>query len=335
MTSDKTPRQNRIREVLGRLYDQHPPHFREYVRRFEEDPTSRVFAPLAEAYRRMGRVDEAIQICKVGLEHHPDFHGGRVALAKCYLDKKDPASASEELLQVTKAVPENLLAQRLLGDAHLLLGNRADALHAYKMALLLAPSDVALAEKVHKLESGLESSEAEAIEPVKEEISEQEFVEVVPAPVEAPPMPQEENALHEDFIVPSTPAIEEELPSDPGIRSEINALLGMKENEIEDDSFKIQHVSTIFVEPERENRKEITTETLGDLYFSQEQYQRALEIFEKLASGRPSPELARKIALTRGKLGVDQDSLARNRKIEILQEILRRSKANQLESQAV
>src|SRR5580698_2425157 len=96
-SSEKTTRQNRVREALGRIYDNYPPYFREYLRRFREDPTSRVFAPLAEAYRRMGQVEEAIEICREGLEHHPDFHGGRVALAKCYIDKRLFAEARVEL----------------------------------------------------------------------------------------------------------------------------------------------------------------------------------------------------------------------------------------------
>src|SRR3954470_1307396 len=116
MDSEKSSRSNRDREALGRIYDQHPPHFREYLRRYKEDPTSRVFAPLAEAYRRLGRVDEAIAICREGLQHHPEFHGGRVALAKCFLEKKMLSEARQELEIVVKQVPENLLAQRLLGD---------------------------------------------------------------------------------------------------------------------------------------------------------------------------------------------------------------------------
>lgn len=76
MPEKQTASQNRIRETLGKLYEHQPPHFREYIRRYQEDPTSRVFAPLAEAYRRLGRVDEAIDICLEGLKHHPEFPGG-------------------------------------------------------------------------------------------------------------------------------------------------------------------------------------------------------------------------------------------------------------------
>lgn len=171
MTSDKTTRQNRIREALGKLYDQQPPYFREYLRRFREDPTSRVFAPLAEAYRKLGQVDEAIEICREGLQHHPDFYSGRVALAKCLIEKKDYDNARLELERVVNSVPENLLAQRLLGETHLACGDLGGALHCFKMALLLSPADVALTEKVHHLEQELNLKETpfmQAPEPRKD-----------------------------------------------------------------------------------------------------------------------------------------------------------------------
>jgi tetratricopeptide (TPR) repeat protein len=98
---EKVTRQNRVKEALGKIYDNYPPYFREYLRRFKEDPTSRVFAPLAEAYRRLGRVEEAIEIALEGLEHHPDFHGGRVTLAKCYIDKKKYSEAKAALEMIS------------------------------------------------------------------------------------------------------------------------------------------------------------------------------------------------------------------------------------------
>ena len=42
------------------------------IQRYEqmllEDPHSRAFAPLAEAHRKAGRLDDAINVAKVGLE---------------------------------------------------------------------------------------------------------------------------------------------------------------------------------------------------------------------------------------------------------------------------
>ena len=156
----------------GSMTSSHP--ICEYLRRLQEDPASRVFVPVVEYYRRAGRLDEALDICREGLEHNPDYQVGRVALAKCYLDKKWFTEARAELERVVGVVPESLLGQRLRGDACLALRDRAAALHAYKMAMLLSPSDVGLAEKVHSLETDtLGRAPAEAPDVAEEEEKEQ------------------------------------------------------------------------------------------------------------------------------------------------------------------
>src|SRR3954468_18642982 len=88
-----------------------------YLKKFQEDPTSRVFAPLAEAYRKAGLVDEAIEIAREGLRIHPTFIGGRVALARCLFDKAAYSEVISELTPVVRDVPDNLVAQRLLAES--------------------------------------------------------------------------------------------------------------------------------------------------------------------------------------------------------------------------
>ncbi len=413
MTSDKTTRQNRVREALGRIYDQQPPYFREYLRRFQEDPTSRVFAPLAEAYRRLGRVDEAIEICREGLEHHPDFHGGRVAYAKCLVDKKQFPDARKELERVVYSVPENLLAQRLLGEVNAILGDVDAALHAFKMALLLSPADVGLAEKVHQLEK----RSAAPAEPVPFEIppsrppaddwqpsddisfvpgemspppppppsSNEEFVErdlqKTPDPLASsssleallnesdeelgddlaplwqmdegtraggqqritPPPPK--GAGHDDMFVAEPLSAEgeglgmldedaedgEDMPieigsPEPVVDEGLEVLLGREDAGVADEPFKVEHVSQIFQEEEKGGSpQEITTETLGDLYFSQGQFERALKIFEKLGDVE-SADIARKIQACKSRLGVTREQMVRNRQIEALKKVLGKAK---------
>ncbi len=314
---EKTPRPNRIREALGQLHDQQPPYFREYLRRFQEDPTSRVFAPLAEAYRRLGRLDDAISICLEGLHHHPDFHGGRVILAKAYIAKNLFSEARTELERVVHAVPENLLGQRLLGDAYLALGNRPGALHCYKMALMLSPTDVPLAEKVHELESGL--AVANPVLPIE--------------PLSAPTLqslPSSAEELEGDlpsFWTEEVPL--EGLETEPVVLAEDSVGMGLQdifsageeENHIDDEAFKIGPLSAVFEDADQASKKEITTETLGDLYFSQGQFDKALRIFEKL---KPTPALQGKIQNCRARLGVDMGSLVRERKTELLRGLIQR-----------
>ena len=131
----------------------HYPALYEYLRRYQEDPTSRVFAPLAEAYRKAGLAREAVEIARDGLRIHPQFVGGRVALARALYDLKLYEDVLMELRQVCRDVPDNLAAQRLLADSALILGRGEEALEAYKMLLYFSPGDSEAARMVADLET--------------------------------------------------------------------------------------------------------------------------------------------------------------------------------------
>ncbi len=316
---------NRIRETLDRLYDQQPPHFREQLRKLQEDPTSRVFAPLAESYRRLGRIEEAIEICQRGLEHHPDFHGGRVALAKCYLDKHRFQDAQRELERVVHLAPENLLAQRLLGDSLSAQGLEKHALHAYKMASLLAPFDINLAEKIRQIESGISDDvevssqtpeESKAPQLLEEEVQEEPLSHFSQIPAPSIPTPSVSEPLPEGDL-----SWEEE---ETDQTSQVNAVLGYEEES--EDVFAVGSLAQVFKTELEEGSPEITTETLGDLYFTQGQYGHSLKIFEKIYRERPSSELANKMRACKVRLGVDPESQSRNKKIEVLRGVLQKIK---------
>ena len=128
------------------------PQIYHYLKRYQEDPSSRVFAPLAEAYRKAGLLDEAIEICKDGLRIHPHFIGGRVALARAYFDKRYYDEVVKELEPVVMDAPDNLIAQRLLADSYLILGRIAQAMTSYKVLLYFTPQDEELGKMVKEIE---------------------------------------------------------------------------------------------------------------------------------------------------------------------------------------
>lgn len=129
----------------------------EFVERYqlilEADPKSKVFAPLAEAYRNMGLHKEALQICIQGVQYHPDFSGGRVALARLLIDEGNLKSAIDHLQRAIEISTENVLAQILLAETHIKLKNPKEALKAYKMVLFLNPQHERALKAVKKLES--------------------------------------------------------------------------------------------------------------------------------------------------------------------------------------
>jgi tetratricopeptide (TPR) repeat protein len=85
-----------------------------YLRIYQENPDSRVFAPLSDMYRRLARFREAEQVSREGLLRHPYYAGGKVALAHVLLDTERLQEALDIIEEVVTFYPDNLLARRIL-----------------------------------------------------------------------------------------------------------------------------------------------------------------------------------------------------------------------------
>jgi predicted Zn-dependent protease len=88
----------------------------ELQRRVALDPMSIAFAALAEEYRRSGRPEAAVEVCRAGLTRHPAYLSARLVLGRALLDLNDPDGAEAELLEVLQRAPDNLAAIRALAD---------------------------------------------------------------------------------------------------------------------------------------------------------------------------------------------------------------------------
>lgn len=124
-----------------------------YQKLYEQDPASKVFAPLSEAYRKMGLLKEAHEVAAKGVQRHPEFAGGRVALARVLLDLTHYDQALPELKRVVELAPENVLGHSLLAECYLRLKKPKEALKAFKMLLFLSPENEKAQTAVKKLES--------------------------------------------------------------------------------------------------------------------------------------------------------------------------------------
>ncbi len=106
---------------------------------YDRNPGSRVFAPLCEAYRRMGLIGEALEIASRGVRLHPDFAAGRIAFARILIEKKAYPDALQQLTLAAELSPDNILAFQLLGETYLELRRPKEALKAFKTVLFLNP----------------------------------------------------------------------------------------------------------------------------------------------------------------------------------------------------
>ena len=85
-------------------------------KRWAENPKGRNFAPLADAYRKAGELDRCIELCKAGLERHPDYVSAHIVYGRCFLDLKNDTAASQVFRKVLELDPENVLGLKLLAD---------------------------------------------------------------------------------------------------------------------------------------------------------------------------------------------------------------------------
>ena len=85
-------------------------------KRWAENPKGRNFAPLADAYRKAGELDRAIELCTAGLELHPDYVSAHIVFARCLIDQKNDAGASDVFRKVLTLDPENVLALKILAE---------------------------------------------------------------------------------------------------------------------------------------------------------------------------------------------------------------------------
>jgi tetratricopeptide (TPR) repeat protein len=102
------------------------PRLDELRRRVQKDPAAIAFAQLGEEYRRAGEYEEAVRVCRAGLEKHPTYLSARVTLGRALIELQQYEDAQAELEYVLRTAPENLAAIRGLAEIH---QRRGDPLH--------------------------------------------------------------------------------------------------------------------------------------------------------------------------------------------------------------
>ncbi|MCM2281761.1 MAG: tetratricopeptide repeat protein [Bdellovibrionaceae bacterium] len=129
-----------------------PEFVERYQLEYQKNPRSKVFAPLAEAYRKMGLLEEARTVAQSGVKHHPDFASGRVVYARILFDSQNYDETLNQLIAAVRLSPDNLMAHSLMGETLLLLRRPKDALNAFKMVLFVDPSHERALAAVRKWE---------------------------------------------------------------------------------------------------------------------------------------------------------------------------------------
>ncbi len=128
------------------MSDGFPDRLTQLRTRWQGDPSSRIFLQLAEEYRHLGRVQDALEVLDSGLKEHPGYLSALVAKGRCLLELGDADKARGVLERVVQQDATQMVANKLLVRAYLETGEPERAGQRLDLYSLLNDSDPEIEE---------------------------------------------------------------------------------------------------------------------------------------------------------------------------------------------
>ena len=132
----------------------------ELKKKFDENPR-RYFAPLANEYRKLGDLTQAIALCRAHLPNQPGHISGHIVLAQALYEARELGESRTIFEAALDLDPENLIALRYLGDIAREQGQPLQARGWYERVLDADPRN----DEIAALLKALESERARPSEP--------------------------------------------------------------------------------------------------------------------------------------------------------------------------
>lgn len=267
-----------------------------YFNMYKKNPRSRVFAPLAESFRKLGMLDDAYKILREGIRHHPNYALGYIVLAHCYYDQGKFELTYNTLRPIITQNADNISLQKIFAQACVHLGHLEEALDTYKYLLFMNPKDKFFAAEVKRLEDDLmvghkklsldqiiKSPEIPNVPQISQDFDD-DWVQVDFNKDKAEPQPKiTVSELPDDEWVMKKPGFadhpilkEEKIP-ERDLEDEFYA------DEFEDEFGDIEEVNASSIKSD----SPIVSHTLIDLYCAQHYYDKAIELLEKILELNP------------------------------------------------
>lgn len=169
--------------------------------RWDADPSSRIFLQLAEEYRHLGRIQDALMVLDRGLKEHPGYLSALVAKGRCHLELGEGDAARVVLERVVKQDATQMVANKLLVRAFLETGDPVKARERLDLYSLLNDSDPEIEDlrrRIRQLERPVQAERpASSGDPF--------MLEPPVAPVQAAPPPPAPAALDIFDLAPPAP----------------------------------------------------------------------------------------------------------------------------------
>ncbi|MCY4524698.1 MAG: tetratricopeptide repeat protein [Halobacteriovoraceae bacterium] len=224
------------------------PLFIKYLKVYESNPRSTVFAPLAEGYRQAGMLEKAMDILKKGVKYHPSYITGYLGLASCYFDLSQYNLTYLTLRPLVGSNRDNIKLQRLFAQTCYKVGQKDEALQTYKYLLFINPRDEESAKWVKQLED------------------------------------QEQLLENDDFLIEDNTFPLDNLST---YSNNKNIDEWQQIDLAHQETKKVKETKESKKEKRKTTDSNVPTYTLADLYFRQGHFDKAKKILEKLAVLRP------------------------------------------------
>lgn len=119
-------------------------------RQFADNPR-RVFARLANEYRKVGDLERAIAYCRAHIPQAPNYISGYIVLGQALYDSRRYEEARQTFDAALSLDPENVIALRQLGDIASQSGDPESARHWYQRLLEVDPQNADVLAQVQAL----------------------------------------------------------------------------------------------------------------------------------------------------------------------------------------
>ncbi len=119
--------------------------------RYEREPGSKLFMPLADQLRMRGEYGEAIGLCMRGKDLYPRYVSCRVLLGRCLMELGMREEARRELEEVLELDRENVVSLRVMAEILRAQGRLEEATDYYRAALRINPVDMDAQERLAAL----------------------------------------------------------------------------------------------------------------------------------------------------------------------------------------
>ena len=270
-------------------------------KRLASDPKSRMFAQLAEEYRKSGLIEQAIDVCEHGLKFHSNYHSGRFSLGRALLEAKFYERACVEFEAILRQAPDNILANKFLGTTYHRLGRLDEARNKYQIAVAMAPEEKDLQERIQALELDIVARRtSDSASPVLEKLEKSNALEL-------PSVQNDFNSSKLSPIVVTGKNNLQETILNKTVSPYPHAQVSLEQEGISS--------VTGIPDPDRSLEDDPDTPRMAELFASQGHLQQAISVYERILLRQPGESGYReRIAELQGLTHVESEPQMRGRK---------------------